>query len=44
MGIWQKFLQKLVQANKQNFGEDRLDCCNLNKTGGSKPEAKPKKE
>lgn len=44
MSFWQKFLEKLAQANKQSFGEERLDCCNLNRTDAVKPEAQPKKQ
>lgn len=26
-----KFLDKLAKANAEEFGNERMDCCNLNK-------------
>lgn len=27
---WKKFLSKMEKSNKKNFGNKRLDCCDLN--------------
>ncbi|WP_099191820.1 LDCC motif putative metal-binding protein [Tepidibacter mesophilus] len=29
--LFEKFLKKLEKANKENFGNTKLDCCDLNK-------------
>ena len=29
--IWEKFLKNLAKENKKSFGNERLDCCSLNK-------------
>ncbi|CAH2212200.1 LDCC motif putative metal-binding protein [Tepidibacter aestuarii] len=31
--LFEKFLKKLEKANKENFGNGKLDCCELNKKG-----------
>ena len=28
---WEKFLKNLAKENKKSFGNERLDCCSLNK-------------
>jgi len=28
---WNKFLKNLAEENKKEFGDKRLDCCNLDK-------------
>lgn len=28
---FQKFFKKLEEANKKNFGTQRLDCCDVNR-------------
>ncbi|WFD09667.1 LDCC motif putative metal-binding protein [Tepidibacter hydrothermalis] len=33
--LFEKFLKKLEQANKENFGNAKLDCCDLNKKGNN---------
>lgn len=30
------YLQKLAQANKDAFGEERLDCCNIQESNDNK--------
>lgn len=32
---WLAYLEKMAQANSKQYGNQRLDCCDLN---GSKPE------
>ena len=29
---WKNLLIRLAESNKKNFGSERLDCCNLNKS------------
>jgi len=29
-GIFQRFLDKLIKTNKKEFGNKKLDCCDLN--------------
>lgn len=29
MSFWKRWLEKMANANKQNFGDKRLDCCDL---------------
>lgn len=29
MGLLQKWLEKLAKASKDNYGNQRLDCCDL---------------
>jgi len=31
---FQKLLKSIEDANKQNFGTQRMDCCDLNKENG----------
>lgn len=33
--LFDKFLKKLEKANKENFGNGKLDCCDLNKKGNN---------
>jgi len=33
---FEKFLKKISDANKESFGEGKLDCCSLNKNESSK--------
>ncbi|WP_165442863.1 LDCC motif putative metal-binding protein [Senegalia massiliensis] len=34
--IFQKFIEKLADTNKKDFGSGRMDCCELNqKSNGS---------
>lgn len=33
----EKFLKKLEEANKKNFGTDRMDCCQVNQKSNVKP-------
>lgn len=28
---WNKFLKKLAEENKKSFGDQKLDCCTMNK-------------
>ncbi len=28
---WNNYLKKLGEANTQNFGDQKLDCCSLNR-------------
>lgn len=28
---WEKFLKNLAKENKKSFGNERLDCCSINK-------------
>ena len=28
---WKKFLKNLANENKKSFGNERLDCCSMNK-------------
>ena len=28
---WENFLKNLAKENKKSFGNERLDCCSLNK-------------
>lgn len=28
---WEKFLKNLAEENKKSFGNERLDCCSMNK-------------
>jgi hypothetical protein len=37
MGFLQKLLQKLSAANKEEHGNKRLDCCDLNKAQNKAP-------
>lgn len=30
-----KWLEKIAKENKEQFGQGRLDCCNLNQNRGS---------
>lgn len=32
---FQKLLKSIEDANKQNFGDKRMDCCDLNKNNGN---------
>jgi hypothetical protein len=39
-----RYLEKLAEQNKKNFGSNRLDCCDLNKgKNGQTNEKKQKK-
>lgn len=29
MGFWQRWLAKLAKASQENYGNQRLDCCDL---------------
>ena len=28
---WEKFLENLAKENKKSFGNEKLDCCSMNK-------------
>ena len=28
---WKKFLENIAEENKKSFGNERLDCCSMNK-------------
>jgi len=28
---WEKFLNNLAEENKKSFGNEKLDCCSMNK-------------
>ena len=28
---WEKFLKNLAKENKKSFGNEKLDCCSMNK-------------
>lgn len=28
---WEKFLKNLAEENKKSFGNEKLDCCSMNK-------------
>ena len=28
---WREFLARLAKENEEQFGDEKLDCCNLNK-------------
>ena len=32
-GLFKRWLQKMEKNNKENFGNQRLECCNMNKKG-----------
>ena len=34
-GFFGRFIDKMIDSNKKNFGNERLDCCNLS-SGGTK--------
>jgi len=40
---FQKLLKSIEQANKQNFGTQRMDCCDLNKDKVKNTTNQPKK-
>jgi len=40
---FEKFLKKIEEANKKNFGEGRMDCCDLNKPNENKDKSSTKK-
>lgn len=33
---FKKFLKKIEEANKKNFGDQRLDCCDVNQKSSNK--------
>jgi len=39
---FQNFLKKLEEANKKNFGSERLDCCDVNQKSNSSKSNKEK--
>ena len=40
-GFFGRFVDRLAESNKKNFGSSKLDCCNLNnKKAGSSPSGK----
>jgi len=40
---FQKLLKSIEEANKQNFGTQRMDCCDLNKEKGKSTNNQQKK-
>lgn len=40
---FQKLLKSIEDANKQNFGNERMDCCDLNKSNKNNKNNKTKK-
>lgn len=40
---FQKLLKSIEDANKQNFGSERMDCCDLNKSNKENKNNKTKK-
>jgi hypothetical protein len=33
---WNDYLKKMAEANDRNFGDQRLDCCSLNRKSAEK--------
>ena len=33
---WNAYLKRLAEANNRNFGDQRLDCCSLNRNSADK--------
>ncbi|WP_278183751.1 LDCC motif putative metal-binding protein [Alkaliphilus oremlandii] len=40
---FQKLLKSIEEANKQSFGNQKLDCCDLNKNNGKGNDSQQKK-
>lgn len=36
---WNSYLKRLAEANSRNFGDQRLDCCSLNRDAPDKEPA-----
>lgn len=36
---WNSYLKRLAEANSRNFGDQRLDCCSLNRDATEKEPA-----
>lgn len=38
--LWEKFIKNLAAANQQQFGNQKLDCCDLNRNQMKNPNSR----